>query len=116
MSKSPKAKSAEPPEAPAKAPPKGKAIAKPKPGSAPNALQQPLQPSDELAAIVGAGTFPRGQVVSKVWDYIKSNKLQSPEDGRNIVADKKLAVVFGKKEVTMFEMNKLLSAHLHKPE
>lgn len=100
-------------EAP-KAVPKGKKIDKPAPGSKPNALQQPLQPSEDLAAIIGSGTFPRGEVVSKIWEYIKANKLQSPTDGRQIVADKKLAAVFGKKEVSMFEMNKLLSAHLTK--
>lgn len=99
-----------------KAAPKGKKIDKPAPGSKPNALQQPLQPSDDLAAVIGAGTFPRGEVVSKIWEYIKSNKLQSPKDGRQIVADKKLEAVFGKKEVSMFEMNKLLSAHLSTPK
>jgi upstream activation factor subunit UAF30 len=117
MSKAPlKDKTAELSEKSAKAAPKGKKIEKPKPGAKPNALQQPLQPSKELAAVVGSGTFARGEVVSKVWEYIKGNKLQSPKDGRQIVADKKLEAVFGKKEVTMFEMNKLLSAHLHKPE
>ena len=99
-----------------KAAPKGKKIEKPAPGAKPNALQQPLKPSDELAAIIGSGTFPRGEVVSKIWEYIKANKLQSPKDGRQIVADKKLEAVFGKKEVSMFEMNKLISAHLGKPE
>lgn len=99
-----------------KAPAKGKKIDKPVDGHKPNALQQPYKPSTELAEIVGAGPFPRGEVVSKVWEYIKANKLQSPSDGRNIVADKKLGAVFGKKEATMFEMNKLLSAHLSKAE
>ena len=96
--------------------PKGKKVAKPKPGSKPNALQQPLQPSADLAAVVGAGTLARGEVISKVWEYIKQHKLQSPDDGRQIVADAKLEKVFGKKSVTMFEMNKLLSAHLKSPE
>ena len=91
---------------------KGATIDKPKPGSKPNALQQPLQPSPELAAVVGSGTMPRGQVVSKVWEYIKANKLQNPADGREIVADETLKKVFGKPKVTMFEMNKLLAAHL----
>ena len=91
---------------------KGATIDKPKPGAKPNALQQPLQPSPELAAVVGSGTMPRGQVVSKVWEYIKANKLQNPADGREIVADETLKKVFGKPKVTMFEMNKLLAAHL----
>lgn len=96
----------------AEAPPKGTKVEDPKPGSKPNALQQPLQPSAELAAIIGEGTMPRGEVVSKVWVYIKAHKLQSPKDGRVIVADAKLKKVFGKDEATMFEMNKLLAQHL----
>jgi upstream activation factor subunit UAF30 len=117
MTKAPKTtKAADKPEPAAKAAPKGKTVDKPKPGSKPNALQQPLQPSGELAAVIGEGTFPRGQVVSKVWEYIKANKLQAPDDGRQILADAKLEKVFGKKSVTMFEMNKLLSQHLKSPE
>ena len=89
--------------------PKGTAVEKPKAGDKPNALQQPLQPSQDLAAVVGGGTMARGEVVSKVWEYIKANKLQSPDDGRQILADDKLRKVFGKDKVTMFEMNKLLA-------
>ena len=78
-----------------------------------NALQQPLRPSEALAAVVGgAAPLPRGEVVSKVWDYIKSNNLQNPEDRREILADDKLEAVFGAKKVTMFEMNKHLARHL----
>ena len=97
---------------PAKAAPKGKTVQKPKEGGKPNALQQPLQPSPELAAIVGGGTMPRGQVVSKMWDYIKAHKLQDPKDGRKINADDKLKKIFGKDSVTMFEMNKHIAGHL----
>ena len=82
----------------------------------PNALQQPLQPSKELAAVVGSGPLPRGEVVSKVWDYIKKQELQNPENRREILADDKLEAVFGKKKVTMFEMNKYLAQHLTPPE
>ena len=78
----------------------------------PNALQQPLQPSKELAAVVGANPIPRGEVVSKMWDYIKKNNLQNPENRREILADAKLEPIFGKKKVTMFEMNKHLAQHL----
>ena len=92
--------------------PKGADVEKPKAGNKPNALQQPLQPSQDLAAVVGGGTMARGEVVSKVWEYIKANKLQSPDDGRQILADDKLRKVFGKEKVTMFEMNKLLAQHL----
>ena len=76
------------------------------------ALMKPLQPSKELAAVVGSKPLPRAEVVSKVWDYIKKNKLQDPQNKREIMADEKLQAVFGKKTVTMFEMNKHLAQHL----
>ena len=91
---------------------KPRAETKAEPGKKPNALQQPLQPSKELADIVGSDPLPRGEVVSKVWEYIKSNNLQNPENKREILADSKLEPVFGKKKVTMFEMNKHLNQHL----
>jgi upstream activation factor subunit UAF30 len=81
-------------------------------GRKPNALQQPLQPSKELAAVVGAEPLPRGEVVSKVWDHIKQHQLQNPENRREILADAKLEAVFGAKKVTMFELNKHLARHL----
>lgn len=77
-----------------------------------NALQKPLQPSEELAAVIGSGPLPRGQVVSKIWEYIRSHNLQNPENRREIVADDKLRRIFGKDKVSMFEMNKHLAAHL----
>jgi chromatin remodeling complex protein RSC6 len=76
------------------------------------ALMRPLQPSNELAAVVGSAPLPRPEVVSKVWDYIKRNNLQNPQNKREIKADDKLEKVFGKKSVTMFEMNKHLAQHL----
>jgi chromatin remodeling complex protein RSC6 len=80
-----------------------------------NALQQPLQPSSELAAVIGGGQVTRGEVVSKIWDYIKKNKLQNPANKREILADAKLKPVFGGKDkVSMFEMNKHLAGHLKK--
>jgi chromatin remodeling complex protein RSC6 len=77
-----------------------------------NALQKPLQPSAELAAVVGSDPVSRGEVTSKVWEYIKSHNLQNPENRREILADDKLRKVFGKDKVTMFEMAKYLSQHL----
>jgi chromatin remodeling complex protein RSC6 len=91
---------------------KGAAAAPGADGKKPNALQQPLQPSKELAAVVGAEPLPRGEVVSRVWAYIKQHELQNPENRREILADAKLAAVFGTKKVTMFEMNKHLARHL----
>ena len=78
----------------------------------PSALQKPLQPSKELAAVVGSAPLARGQVVSKMWEYIRSHNLQNPENRREILADDKLRKVFGKDKVTMFEMNKHLAGHL----
>ena len=76
------------------------------------ALMKPLQPSQELAAVVGSQPLARPEVVSKVWEYIKKHDLQNPQNKREILADDKLEKVFGKKKVTMFEMNKHLAAHL----
>jgi chromatin remodeling complex protein RSC6 len=75
-------------------------------------LQKPLQPSKELAAVVGSAPLARGQVVSKMWEYIRSHNLQNPGNRREILADDKLRKVFGKDKVTMFEMNKHLAGHL----
>ena len=76
------------------------------------ALQKPLQPSKELAAVVGPDPLPRGQAVRKVWDYIKKQNLQNPENRREILADNTLKSIFGKDKVTMFEMNRYLAQHL----
>ena len=82
-------------------------------GGARGGITAPVQPSPELAEIIGKGKIPRSEVVSKMWEYIKKNDLQDPKDKRQIVADDKLLKVFGgKKSVSMFEMNKHLSAHL----
>ena len=83
------------------------------PSAKPNALQQPLKPSAELGAVVGTGEITRGDVVKKVWEYIKANNLQNPQNKREIVADAKLKPVFGGLDkVSMFEMNKHLAKHL----
>jgi len=78
-----------------------------------NALQKPLPPLPELAAVVGPGQLSRGEVVSKIWVYIKKNNLQDPKNKRDILADAKLKPIFGGKDkVSMFEMNKHLAGHL----
>lgn len=77
------------------------------------AFMKPLKPSAELAAVVGPGPMPRSEVVKKLWEYIKKNKLQDAKNKRNINADDKLKAVFaGKATVSMFEMNKLVANHL----
>ena len=74
------------------------------------AFMKPMKPSADLAKIIGDQPMPRTEVTKKVWEYIKSNKLQN---GREINADENLQVVFGgKKVVTMFEMTALISKHL----
>jgi upstream activation factor subunit UAF30 len=112
MTKSPKSKVSVKAANREMAPPKGAKVKQPKPGGRANAIQQPLQPSPELVAIVGEGRMARGEVVSKVWEYIKANKLQNPADGREIIADERLHRIFGKDRATMFEMNKFLAQHL----
>ena len=77
------------------------------------ALMKPMKLSAELEAVVGKGPMSRPQVVKKLWEYIKKHDLQNPQNKRNILADEKLLPLFGgKKEVTMFEMTKLVSPHL----
>ncbi|OHA91401.1 MAG: hypothetical protein A2758_03000 [Candidatus Zambryskibacteria bacterium RIFCSPHIGHO2_01_FULL_49_18] len=77
------------------------------------ALLRPMTLSPELEAVVGQGPMPRGEVVKKMWEYIKKHDLQNPANKRNILADEKLKPIFGgKSEVTMFEMTKLASGHM----
>jgi len=73
----------------------------------------PLTPSAELAAVVGSKPLPRTEVVKKMWDYIKKNKLQDAKNKRMINADATLKVIFsGKGQISMFEMSKYISNHL----
>ncbi|PIT86181.1 MAG: hypothetical protein COU33_04600 [Candidatus Magasanikbacteria bacterium CG10_big_fil_rev_8_21_14_0_10_43_6] len=81
------------------------------------ALAKPLTLSPELEVVVGKGPMPRSQVVKKIWEYIKGKDLQNPQNKRNIIADANLLPLFdGKKEVSMFEMTKLVSKHLTDPD
>ncbi len=81
---------------------------------APNpAFMKAMQPSESLAKVVGSKAIPRTEVTKKLWAYIKKNKLQDATNRRNINADANLAAVFGgKKQVSMFEMTKLVNKHL----
>jgi chromatin remodeling complex protein RSC6 len=77
------------------------------------AFMKPMQPDDALAAIVGSKPIPRTEITKKIWAYIKKNKLQDAKNRRNINADDKLKKVFGgKKQVTMFELTKLVNKHI----
>jgi chromatin remodeling complex protein RSC6 len=98
--------------APAKKPVAKKA-AKPKVKRTPNAgFMKPMTPSAMLAAVVGAMPLPRTEVVKKIWEYIKKNKLQDANNKRMINADEKLRKIFGKAQVSMFEMTKIINQHL----
>jgi len=113
--KKPAAKKAAPKKAPAKkAAPKKAAVKKPAAKRKPNAaFMKAMSPSAELAAVIGDKAVPRTEVTKKIWDYIKKNKLQDAANKRMINADDKLKPIFGgKKQVSMFEMTKLVNAHL----
>jgi chromatin remodeling complex protein RSC6 len=76
-------------------------------------FMKPMQPDDALAQIVGSEPLPRTEITKRVWDYIRQNNLQDPNDKRTIVADDKLRRVFnGQDRVSMFEMTKLVNGHL----
>jgi upstream activation factor subunit UAF30 len=84
-----------------------------KKSGASSAFMKPMTPSAELAAVVGQAPLPRTEVTKKLWVYIKENKLQDEANKRMINADAKLKLVFdGKAQVSMFEMTKLVNAHL----
>ena len=76
------------------------------------AFMKPLTPSSALGAVIGSKPLPRTQVIKKMWDYIKKNGLQDKTNRRNINADDKLRKVFGRNQVSMFEMAKILNKHL----
>ena len=71
-----------------------------------------LKPSDALAAVIGSEPVARTQVIKKLWDYIKAENLQDAANKRNINADAKLLAVFGKPQVTMFELAGIVGKHL----
>jgi upstream activation factor subunit UAF30 len=97
----------------AKKPAAKPAAKKPAAKRTPNAaFMKPMSPSAILAAVVGATPIPRTEVTKKVWDYIKKNKLQDEMNKRMINADEKLRAIFGKAQVSMFEMTKLISNQL----
>ncbi|OGA48181.1 MAG: hypothetical protein A3F74_17610 [Betaproteobacteria bacterium RIFCSPLOWO2_12_FULL_62_58] len=89
---------------------KKKGGAKRKPNAA---FMKPMQPSAALGAVIGGNPMPRTEVTKKIWGYIKRNGLQDSKNRRMINADDKLKEVFGgKRQVSMFEMTKLVNKHL----
>lgn len=81
-----------------------------------SAFMAPLQPSSELAAIVGNKPIPRTEIVSRMWSYIKRNGLQDPSNKRMINADDLLRPIFQKDQVSMFEMAATIGKHLQSPD
>jgi len=105
--KKPAAKKAAPAKKPAAKKPAAKTARKPNPS-----FMKALTPSAALAAIVGDKPLPRTEVVKKIWDYIKKNKLQDAAKRTMINADELLKKIFEKAQVSMFEMTKLVNKHL----
>ena len=90
-----------------------KKAAKKKTARKPNAaFMKPMMPTGPLAAILGSTPMPRTEVTSKIWQYIKKNKLQDSANRRMINADDKLRALFGKAQASMFELTKYVSKHL----
>ena len=98
------AKKAAPKTAAKKAAPKKAAKRKPN-----AALMAPMTLNDKLAAVIGNKPLSRGQIVKKLWDYFKKNKLQDPKNKRMINADALLKPLFGKAQVSMFEIGGIIS-------
>ncbi|MDO4706038.1 DNA topoisomerase III [Allofranklinella schreckenbergeri] len=76
------------------------------------AFMKPLKPNAKLAAVVGSTPIPRTEIVKKLWDYIKANNLQDAKNKRNINADDKLRPIFGKDQITMFELAGLIGKNV----
>ena len=86
-----------------------------KSGRQPNAaFMAPLQPDDTLANVVGSKPLPRTEIVKKVWDYIKKNNLQDNANRRMINADEKTKPLFGKDQISMFDLAKVVNNHIKK--
>jgi upstream activation factor subunit UAF30 len=89
-----------------------KKAAKRKPNAA---FMAALTSSPALAAVIGGTPMPRTQMIKKIWDYIKKNKLQDSKNRRMINADEKLKVLFaGKKQISMFELAKVVNNNVKK--
>jgi upstream activation factor subunit UAF30 len=113
--KAPAKKAAPAKKVAAKKAPAKKAAAKKAPAKkrTPNAaFMKPLQPDAVLGAVVGSAPLPRTEIVSKLWAYIKKNKLQDNVNKRMVNADEKLRALFGKAQVSMFEMAGLIGKHV----
>ena len=77
-------------------------------------LSAPVQPDKVLGAIVGMNAMPRTEIVKKLWDYIKAEKLQDANDKRTILADEKLKPFFGANKLNMMKIASCISLHIVK--
>jgi len=92
---------------------KAKKAAAKKPARKPNAaFMAPLNPSAQLAEVIGNKPTPRTEIVKKIWDYIKKNNLQHKKNRRMINADAKLRPLFGKDQISMFELAKIVNQNV----
>ena len=106
------AKKAAPKKAAKKAAPKKAAK---KSARKPNAaFMAPLTVSSTLAEVIGNKPMPRTEIVKKIWDYIKKNGLQDKKNRRMINADEKLKPIFGKAQISMFELAKAVNNQVKK--
>jgi len=76
------------------------------------AFMAPLTPDATLANVIGNKPAPRTEVVKKIWDYIKKNNLQDKTNRRMINADDKLKPLFGKNQISMFDLAKIVNSHI----
>ena len=109
------AKKSAPKKAAKKAAPKKatKKAAGKKPARKPNAaFMAPLTPSPALAEVIGSKGLPRTEIVKKIWEHIKKNNLQDKNNRRMINADAKLKPIFGKDQISMFELAKVVNKHV----
>jgi chromatin remodeling complex protein RSC6 len=96
-----------PKKATKKAAPKKKSARKPN-----AAFMAPLTASATLSEVIGAKPMPRTEIVKKIWEYIKKNNLQDKKNRRMINADGKLKPIFGKDQISMFELAKVVNKHV----
>jgi chromatin remodeling complex protein RSC6 len=90
-----------------------KKAAKKKTARKPNeAFMRALTPSSVLAEVIGNKAIPRTEIVKKIWEYIKKNNLQDKKNRRMINADGKLKGLFGKDQISMFDLAKIVNKHV----
>lgn len=86
-----------------------------KPARKPNAaFMAALTPNATLSEVIGNKPLPRTEIVKKIWDYIKANNLQDKTNKRMINADAKTKQLFGKAQISMFDLAKIVNNNIQK--